>query len=266
MNTVISPSDISGSINQGIKITCTFREISESVELEQAFRFRYLEYSQCRLSIFLKKNVDQLDLDDFDLHSKHFGVFTEDGLMVGYLRVVLEKDQFYNPAVFEVGKHYGLYTDAWHSFGSLQQREIADFPFLSYPFVPEGIHSFYQSLKARNVGLAEASRLIIARNFRGLRSCALLIECAMMLFMIICYNRRHAVISVCEDHVKFYEKYGFRPLQERRTYNLFRMSKETVCLSLSSVPSNLPARIKEMTEVFLKTGKVERTLRQEKKG
>jgi predicted GNAT family N-acyltransferase len=247
---------VAGMLISKVNNTFTFREITEQADLENAFHFRYEEYSGSRLKAFLKHNEQRVDIDTYDLHSKHYGVFTGDNKLMAYLRVVLDKREFYNPLVFEVGKKYEVFSDLEHSFSSLQNSPKADFPFLSYPNVPESIQSKYNSLKSNNETIAEASRLIIKEEYRGLRTVAFLIECAMVLFIQICLGKKHAVVSCCKDHCSFYERYGFRPFGTGEFYNVFGMPMDTLALILTSVPKNLPSRFEEMTKQYLTTGTI----------
>jgi predicted GNAT family N-acyltransferase len=260
MKTKSAPLILSNLMIGGLNKTCTFREITETNELERAFRFRYEEYSRSRLCRFLKQNQSKLDIDIYDLHSRHFGLFNGYNEMIGCLRVVMDKRKFYNNYVFEVGQKFNFFSKTENSLEGMRNSETADYPFLSYPNVPPSLLSHYNSLKARNVELAEASRLIIKENFRGFRTSAFLIDCAMMLFIILCSEHRHAVIDCCKDHRLFYERYGFRPFGDVTEYNLYDMNLDFICLALSETPKNLPVRIEEMKSQYQETGKISRAL------
>jgi predicted GNAT family N-acyltransferase len=238
--------------------TFTFREITEVDELEQAFRLRYEVYSNSRNRVFINQNEFGLDLDNFDLHSNHYGIYSPDNVLIGYLRVVLDRNEYYNFGVFEIGLKFGIFCKSIHSNENIKKVDYAEYPFLSYPNLPESVKSKFTSLKNSNQLFAEASRLIIAENFRGFRTSAFLIECAMVLFIIICQGKRNAIVNCCKDHKSFYERYGFRTFSDEQDFNIFGMTKET--LYLSTLPDNLPSKFEEMKAQYSITGKITKTL------
>ena len=238
--------------------SCTFREISEPDELENAFRFRYEEYIKSRLFAYIKCNNHCVDIDTYDLHSKHYGLFRGNSDMIGYLRVVLDKREYYNQNVFKIGKRFDLFSEVDHSFENLKNSGEADYPFLSYPSVPESIQSFYYALKARNESFAEASRLIIKKDFRGMRSSLFLFECALVLFLKICQGSKYAVVHCCKDHGQFYKRFGFLPFDGNSEYNEFGVRKVVLFLSRSIRPNSLPSRLEDMVISFSTTCKIER--------
>ena len=240
--------------------TMTFREITEPGELEKAFRFRYEVYSKSRLNRFLKQNQCNLDIDIHDLHSRHFGLFIGNIEMIGYLRVVLSKETFFNDKVSEVINKFNFISLIEPASEDTKRERVADYPFLSHPNLPLSLITRYNLLKNQNIEIAEASRLIIKDDHRGIKTSAFLIECAMMLFIMICSSQRHAVISCCKDHRLFYERYGFRPFDDDTEFNLYDMKLDTVCLTLSEYPKNLPGRIEEMKSQYLIAGKITRAI------
>ena len=72
--------------------TYTFREITEKEELEKFFRLRYEVYSDCRCQSILKKNGHPIDIDYYDVHSRHYSLACENE-HAGYLRIVLPKEE-----------------------------------------------------------------------------------------------------------------------------------------------------------------------------
>jgi predicted GNAT family N-acyltransferase len=262
MKTKSSPIILSNLMISGLNKTCTFREITETNELDRLFHFRYEEYSKSRMSSYLRNGSNEMDIDIFDLHSKHFGLFNIHNELVGCLRVVLDRKGFYNPNVFEVGKKNEIFIDSTHSFEGVKNSNDAEFPFLSYPNLSESIKSHYESIKTKNESVAEASRLIIRGDLRGLRTSVFLIECAMMLFILICSGQRHAVLHCFRDHRAFYERYGFRPFDDGQGYKTFGIIKDVMFLPLTSttIPSNLRSKFEKMAIEYSETGKISRAL------
>lgn len=258
MESQTNPIQITDIAERQANTTYSFREITEAKELEKAFRLRYEVYSNSRNRVFINRNEGGLDMDIYDLHSNHYGLYSPDNVLIGYLRVVLDRNEYYNYEVFKIGLKHGIYYNSIHSNENIKKEDYAEYPFLSYPNLPVSVKSKFMCLKKANQLFAEASRLIIVENFRGFRTSAFLIECAMTLFIIICQGKRNAIVNCCRDHSSFYERYGFRPFSEEQDFNIFGMTKET--LYLSDLPDNLPSKFEEMKAQYLITQKITKTL------
>jgi hypothetical protein len=248
--------------------TYTFREITEADELEQAFRLRYEVYSHCRCSSLLKSNKNKMDLDVYDLHARHFGLFINENELAGYWRIVLNKNDLYNSVIFAIGRKYDLFPGYGTSCDEVEEKELADFPFLSYADIPKDIKQFYTSLKSRNEEVAEGSRLILKEQFRSVRTVLFLMDCMMMLFYTHCLGKRHAITVCVKEHAPFYQRYGFQFIGDDRGYSLSGSIKEAVCLAIpisdklssSTVPENLHPKIEAMAAEYKITGKITKTI------
>jgi len=85
----------------------TFREITEKDELEKFFKMRYSIYSNCRMNGFVKCNEHSIDIDAYDVHSRHYALTCEN-VNAGYLRVVLPREEMFQDQVLEIGRKYHL--------------------------------------------------------------------------------------------------------------------------------------------------------------
>jgi len=262
MKTKTTPIIISNVMISEMNKTLTFREITEPDELEKVFRFRYEEYSNSKCNVFLKQNYHKVDIDIYDLHSKHYGLFAFNNQLVGCLRVVLDRNGLYNQNVFEIGKKYDVFNDSFYSKEVFKSINAADFPFLSYSNLPESMKSHYCLIKRNNENVAEASRLIIGKDFRGLRVSIFLVECAMMLFTLICLGQRHAVLDCCREHRSFYERFGFRPFDDGQGYKIFERFSDILYLHSSafSIPIHLKLKFEQMAIEFSQTNKISRAI------
>jgi predicted GNAT family N-acyltransferase len=246
--------------------TFTFREITDAAELEEAFRLRYEVYSRSKNHGFVKQTEARIDLEIFDLHSRHYGLYSVNNELAGYLRVVLDRKEYYNSSVFEVGEKIGLFSVQEHSEGCLKKSMSPDFPFLSYKELPACIRLYYQSIRNRNEGIAEAGRIIIKEEYRGIRTSAFMVECALVLYMLYCQGSKHAVISCLKEHSLFYLRYGFQPMGDGQPYHPFGTTSVILGLPLatelsqSKIPLSFHARLEEMTAMFNITGQIQRII------
>lgn len=231
----------------------TFREITEKEELEQFFKFRYQIYSECCYKGYLKENSFLMDIDVFDTHSKHYALYCENNI-AGYFRVVLPREEYSNQEVLEIGNQKNLLGE----YDSYLKNGHATYPFLSYKNVPQSRWNFVETLKKRNENIAEASRLILRPEFRTIKTAKFLIECAIVLYVIICLGQKHGVITCSAKHSPIYQRYGFKPIDNNSEY--ISNGVENICLTLSSVPVYLNDMFQAMCKEFKQTGRIEREL------
>ena len=228
-----------------------FREIIEKDELEKFFRMRYDVYSNCRLQSFLKPNKHSIDMDLFDIHSRHFSLKSETG-DAGYLRIVLPKEELTQAGVIEIGEKYNIIKD----YNDYLTSQTAPFPFLDYSGVPCAWWNYYKRSIDHKQNLAEASRLILQPELRTISLSRFLIECALVLYFIICLGRKRAILTCYKGHRDFYESYGFKPIGNEEGYSVNGINM--VATSLSSMPLNLDSRFGSMLNQFTNTGIIEK--------
>jgi predicted GNAT family N-acyltransferase len=227
----------------------TFREITEKDELEKFFRLRYEVYSECRCKSVLKINEQAIDIDYYDVHSKHYALICENS-DAGYFRVVLPREELRQNSVIEIATKNNIFSD----YNKYKCNGAAPFPFLSYKEVPESYWHFYDNLKTRNETLAECSRLILTPGSRTLRTSRFLIECAIVLYLIICFGKKQAVLSCNVKHKSFYEYYGFVAIGKENGFSIY--GYDSIAMSLTSLPAQIKTNIEDMSDEFTTTKKI----------
>ena len=243
----------------------TFREITEKDELEQLFRLRYQVYANSELAPFLKVNKYQIDIDIYDLHSRFYGIYCEDEIVAG-VRAVIDKKEYYNPIVYDIGSKYKLYDEENNSQAKLINSNYAEFPFLSYTGIPEEVKQFYENQR-KDKKVYMVSRCAINPTHRGLKTIQFLTEGIAIIITLLCGEQVGLSISdVSFSHSKFYSRYGYSPIKDAPTYSVNGIT--AICLAmylstnynLSSVPQHLHSKFEAMAEEFESTGKIERDL------
>jgi hypothetical protein len=235
--------------------TYIFREITDKTELEQFFRLRYKIYKDSRMKAFLKENAHGVDMDIYDLHSLHYGLFCEQK-PVGYLRLVLYKTECYNSKVLELGKKFGVYTDSIHAYPAILQLSYPDFPFLNYPAVPHSMKLYYEDSLNKKTGFMEASRLVILPDFRQSLLTKYLIECAITIYATIFIHSKQGVINCIKRHETFYTQYGFSPIENSEGAYVIGDALTRLMLYYKSIPQYLFSLIETMANEFRNTGKM----------
>lgn len=247
--------------------TLNFREITNESDLEKSFMIRFEIYSESRMQGFLKHNPHNLDLDVFDLHSRHFGLYTENNELAGHIRIVLPRNEYFNYHAFNIGKKTGIFSGNEQPFNNDNDSSAAEFPILSYPCLPESVVEHFNSLKQKDERLAEAGRIVIAEKYRGIRTSVFLVECALVLYILICAGQKHAVITCCKEHHMFYERYGFRPLGNGMYYQSLGTTSIVLglpfasSLAFSNIPKHLHQKLEEMVAEFSITGEIKKEMK-----
>jgi hypothetical protein len=217
MKTMTSNTAIPVLLSTVTTKTFTFREITDPAEMEKLFRLRYQVYSESDLAPFLKKNEHQVDMDVYDLHSRFYGIYCKDQLVAG-VRAVIDRRDYYNPEVYDIGSKYGIYSEDKSSQEKLIRADYADFPFLSYAGVPEEVKQFYETQK-KDKKVYMSSRCVIDANHRGLKIIQFLTESIAILITQLCGEKVGlAITDVSISHSKFYSRYGFFPIETAPTY------------------------------------------------
>jgi len=246
----------------------TFKEIIDQVELEKAFRLRYEVYEKSRMQFLLRPNAAKIDLDIFDLHSRHFGIFYNNNI-AGYIRVVIDRKSYFNTTVASVGLENNVFEARKFIGNNYVYNGEANFPFLSYAGVPHNVKAFYIE-KAQCFSIIEASRLIVLEQFRGHKFSITLIECAIVAGMHVLGSEIGiAVLDCSASQKRVYQLFGFQTLPNTSEYyvlnsdltiralslslSLSLFLSLSLSLSLSDVPPKLHDKIQKMSDEFEQT-------------
>jgi hypothetical protein len=166
----------------------------------------------------------------------------------------MPREELTQNSVIDIAAKYNVLKD----YERYKSNGAAPFPFLSYKEVPPGYWDYYKSLQRKNKKLAEASRLVLQPEFRTIRTSRFLIECAIVLYIIICIGRKQAVLSCNVRHKTFYEYYGFKPIGKENGFSVYGL--DSVAMSLSSLPKQLHSKFEDMKNEFKTTNKIIKTL------
>ncbi len=234
----------------------TFKEITQREELEACFRFRYEIFSKSDNNLFLKENGNHIDLDSFDVHSKHYAL-TSGNSMAGYLRIVFPKKELFNYEVLDIGEQYELLSRQ----ECFRQDDSAPFPFLSYQSVPASHLSYFNNLTVKGEQVVEVSRLTIHPAYRSIRTSKFMMDCAIALYKVYGVRRKHVIISCYKHHAKFYQGYGYQLIDD--VYVLHGIPNVTLTLPLvrsiddSAIPECFHDKMRMMAEAFQLNGSIE---------
>lgn len=239
----------------------TFREITEKEELEEIFRFRYEVYSNCHLNVFIHKNEQHIDMDNYDVHSRHYAL-TDGNVNAGCFRIVYPKQKLTNEDVLEIGIKYQLLSQEEY----FNKNGKAPYPFLSYDGIPQSYWNYYNELQMRNENITEGSRLVLHPDYRSLRTSKFITECSVAVFTLDCIGKTNAVIYCRPDHTKFWKHYGFVSIAHTERFEFEGFQAEIITIPLSkslsdsTIPPQFHSKFENMANELQSTGKIEREI------
>ncbi len=255
----------------------TFRKIEHKEELKCFMKLRYQTYRSSDLNCILRQNNHQLDINVFDIHSEHFGLFCNDQ-PAGYVRLVLPRKEKYDLRAFEIGNEIHLFKKGIHCEKALKSLNHPEFPFLNYPDLPPDVRSYYNAIVEKQECLFEPSRMAISKQYRGTNTSKFLIECSIILYLSLCSGKSHAMICCNRSHVASYLRYGLKRIRgsarsirlndpnspdfhyESMDLSITRMSTVEASISNSNIPKKLHPKFFEMYSEYKNHNQITRTL------
>lgn len=186
-----------------------YREAQSAAELNSLVQLRYNVFRSSRYAGVTTEHVSGLDLNCFDLRSKHYGLFLVDGqnqTPVSYQRIIHDS----------ISPHAEWVMEMAAPFPDMQKRVLEapsmPFPFLDYFKDDNGIaDSFIANSKKRGEQLGEASRISLHPDYRQLSITRMIIESALAAGINSGFS--HFVTCCYEAHTKFYSQYGFQRIE-----------------------------------------------------
>lgn len=174
----------------------TLTRITDPLQLDEYFRFRYRIYSKSRLKSIVAE-VDDLDKDVYDDRAHHYGWYVN-GKLEGCIRFV-EPDNGDTPI-----------------------------PMLTHMTDPEAvaaIHAYVAERKANGQPMIEASRFCLAPEHRGLRTAREFVLAMVATMQLLDFE--HGIFDCRADHGPFYKRIGFEQLGTQASYDVQVLQNQT---------------------------------------
>lgn len=226
--------------------TLIFRQIEKKDELHQFLKLRYKNYLNSSMKNFLKINDFEIDLDIYDIHSKHFGLFLNNQ-PCGYLRLICPRWMIYNSHIFSIGKDFGFFNKDEHDKNTIMENDTPEFPFLQYMEVPKSIQLYFEEIKGTDIKLIEVSRLMLFEK-RGLDKLRFMVECAIAYGFWVWCGYERVIINCDKNHSGFYFNYGFKEIKGSERYYINGRQKSSCILGLKFSKSQIPERLHKRLE------------------
>ncbi len=190
-------------------MTYYFRELQNQQEMLNWLRLRYTIYNSTRCAGFLNANEEEIDVDHYDLKSRHYGLFVEEAdeqKLIGGLRIIQNKPVLSSIRMLK-------------EMGILDQQEVvkekAVLPIMSYFEDQENVN-FGTLLKESPVA-TEGSRLVLNKDYQSLRLAKFIISNAIIMHLLLEENWT-AFVSCNPLHARLYHSFGFKNVCSQTTW------------------------------------------------
>lgn len=211
--------------------TLIFREAKGKEELTALLKLRYQVYRSSPLKGFCPKNEHGIDMDSYDLYSRHFGLFLRESGKdnpIGYLRLIEKNLTSFAPTILSIALEQS--TD----FGTklFEEKSLHKFPSANY-------FSEVLSLSQKKLykGI-EVGRFAIVKEFQSKKLASEIVLKSIAALCLCYFKHDYAVIMVAPKHAPLYQFLGFELLSnyEVKIHGL-------PFVSLKIVPHNFPNEV-----------------------
>jgi len=186
-----------------------FRAPDSREELRQLLQLRYAIYRESSLRNVTSKNDSEIDVDQYDLRSSHFGLYQLDDFgskPVGYIRIVQDADDM----VQNTADVLAIANDCPETLERVFAPRREPFPLMTY-FPDAGmVKVFYAVRHARGERYIEPGRLSLDPSVRSIGIVTFMTMCTFALGVV--QGVDGAILSCDSKHVPFYRRFGFERL------------------------------------------------------
>lgn len=228
-----------------------FREPETLDELKALLRLRYSAYMASRLNKFIEENQTGMDLDCYDLYSRHFGLYEHTGSSsrpVGYVRMVTDEPGTFRNDLFALAKSI---PELYEKVNCIPTEP---FPMMNYCPYADDIRRYRENAKLAGEMLVEVGRLSLDDSIRGLKIAVNFVSaiCASLPM----HGVDEALVTCVSNHEAMYRSCGGRIFHSA---NIFEVHGAGVCLLLLSaknLPHSMKERVDHMREAYERTGRI----------
>ncbi len=230
--------------------TIIFRRLAIPDEFLAAYKLRYDVYQQYWYRCLLHVHENEFDVDTFDKHSIHFGLFKKEDL-IGHVRLVIAKEKINE---VEISSPYIPAHLVFDDNGG----ELYSLPALATYAKNIEFMDYFQSILPLGRVL-EASRLVIGQEYRNNALANFLIQSALVVTDVLCMNGGTVLINCLENHLPYYLRMGFEKVVqgEINTNPVHLLTlKLPLNRSRSSTPSYSYQNLAQSMDEYLTNGQI----------
>lgn len=187
-----------------------FREVTDHSELVALFSLRYYVLKTGELRDFIPENGQQMDMDRYDLYARHYGLFMNNSIPIGYMRIISDQPTPAFNTLIRISEEL-----QGRSFDLSLPDPI--FPVLRYCGQQQLMEGFIRKLKVSGQCVVEGSRLLIDPKAHALRMGLHLTE-SVNAAVLLAPRPTTLIAATSEDHAIFHRRYGYVPVPQSKTF------------------------------------------------
>ena len=205
--------------------TIIFKEVLETEALEECFSLRDEYFNNPRHKVLLKSNVEGIDMDEYDMYARHWAVYSENGELIGYARIIQEHvNTNIVSSIMELAKKYSV-EEVYH------RNKAMAFPLSEYQ--ESGSAQTIQSIFNSEQAMVELSRFVIKRGNPSKIS-TFMVEAGLGIYAY--YFKIRTIILACMiSHERFWSRYGFKRIEANETYYVGELKSVNLLSSFDEV-------------------------------
>lgn len=230
-----------------------YRPVGNSEELLALLKLEHRVYCASRLAGFVDATETEFEIDEFDMHAWHLGLFRidEEGMsrIVGFHRPIWELDGPMRDEVLKIAKTKP------HTLRRLQRPLDFPLPFVQYWAGPNPMTHLYWDVRAHGGRVMEGTRMGIEEEERTLRLSVHIVESGLALGYFF-FGMAHVIAGVCSRHVPFYRRYGFEPAPGMEQKHIHGIPGTLLLGSWDTVPTHVKERLHNRAEAYRTTGRI----------
>lgn len=227
-----------------------FREARNVLELKSLLELRYRGYLQSRCSRLIKQNPSGLDIDSYDLRSRHMGFFQLQGnesKPLGYMRLVEDELTDTAPMIWQLALRHPELAER------LEHKPPTPLPLMENCPKTDELMQFFHHLKDKGEKLVEGSRFVFDKDVRSRGFPKFVLESAVAI-TLYSLGYKHALLACIPRHARFYEKFGFKTYTGLEDFKYCGITGCVLINSKNSVPVDIQQKIADMAKAYDKTG------------
>ena len=227
-----------------------YREIFTADELKQMFMLRYELFRESRTKVLVNENSHNIDIDCYDLRSRHFGLFYFKNNVehpIGYNRIVHDG---YGPAWYTILQ---LAENFPEIYSQVHADPLAQLPVMALYPEPAILFDLYRKYKAEGKCLVEGSRLSIVKSYAKIKLVEFIASCGTAITFYV-NEIDMALLNVFWIHQRIYRPFGFHQLDKSSIYETHGLKSVCLAITEGSIPENQKSRIISMAKAFQQSG------------
>jgi hypothetical protein len=230
-----------------------FREATSSEELVPLLKLRSEAMRGSPTGHAYGKDTDPLEMDEFDLYSRHFGLWhvTEEGdIPAGYIRMVTTRRSPIAAIIAAISVISGSGIE------KMAEGPRIAFPMLGYMPQTAQLRRRIDECQNRREYIMEASRHSLAPHLRNTRMIREFVTAVTASFLA--HGVERAFLTCLPSHVVFYEKFGFGRVRGIEDALVEKFGMTMACLEGSprTIPLGVIDMILKHKREFVATGEI----------